>query len=139
MAHDDVENPDADDTAARFEENMRAGEALQPADVRAAAARYRHLADGILDHFHNLAATADDCEEEVPEGLDDLQRKAEHLRGYADRLLDFADRAEEAKSVVARLRGLPSAQLSEKDKHELAKSLRDLYEPLPQMFGLDEH
>jgi hypothetical protein len=134
VAHDDVEDP-----AGRFDENMRAGEALQPADVRATAARYRQLADGVLDHFHNLAAAADDCEEEVPEGLDDLQRKAAHLRGYADRLLAFADRAEEVKSVVARLRGLPSGQLGEKDKHELAKSLHDLYGPLPEMLGLDEN
>ena len=123
------------DPVGRFEENMRAGEALRPSDVRASANRCRRLADGVLDHFHELQLTADDCEEEVPEGLDELWLKGERLRGYADHLLAFADRAEATKAVVARLKGLPSEKLAAEDKQELAKSLQELYGPLPEAFG----
>ncbi|MGL6236820.1 MAG: hypothetical protein ACRC20_15960 [Segniliparus sp.] len=131
MARDYSEDP-----VGRFEDNMRAGEALRPSDMRASATRYRQLADGVLDHFHALQLTADDCEEEVPEGLDELRLKGERLRGYADQLLAFADRAEATKSIVARFRGLPLSVLDEQDKRELAKSLQELYGPLPEAFGL---
>ena len=130
MVHDYSEDP-----VGRFEENMLAGEALRPSEMQASASRYRQLADGILDHFHEIASAASAGEEEMPEGFDDARRKAERLRGHADRLLALADRVEEAKAMSARLRGLPPEQLDEKEKKELARSLHELYGPLPEAFG----
>lgn len=124
------------DPVGRFEENMRAGEALRPSETRASATRCRQLADGILSHFHELRLAADDCEEEVPAGLDELWQKGQRLRGYADHLLAFADREEQTKAVVARFRGLPAEQLDDRDKQDLARSLQELYAPLPEAFGL---